>query len=331
MNKQQRHHCMIWDFRSLESVTQAAGYIRKYSKTQIFETSVSDVTQAIRAATRCCGGGRMSPLHSAAEEGDALLTDALITLGANVRGRDTRGSTPLFAACEAGHADVVARLLRAGSDPLTLNASGEGPLYIAALRGHGLVVKVLLDHCRRCGIRWENAELYGDGWTPLHAAIIGNHLKVAVQLLEAASEGRNKNENLKLLVYSKNRYGQTCLHIAARKSSFEAVDTLLRAGGPALLLRVDADGRTAIDVAKQNSNYAALRALQQRDGPDVQNYSNRLEVEPFLSSSRKNQSKTRQVSKREDYKGRCCGENTETGFKWVGRRLQDRRQQMVGP
>jgi ankyrin repeat protein len=333
MNKQQRHHCMIWDFRSLESVTQAAGYIRKYSKTQIFETSVSDVTQAIRAATRCCGGGRMSPLHSAAEEGDALLTDALITLGANVRGRDTRGSTPLFAACEAGHADVVARLLRAGSDPLTLNASGEGPLYIAALRGHGPVVKVLLDYCRKCDIRWENGELYGDGWTPLHAAIIGNHLKVAVQLLEAASEGCSKVENMKALVYAKNRYGQTCLHIAARKSSFEAVNTLLRAGGPALVLRVDSDGRTAIDVAKQNSNYAALRALQQRDGPDGPlNYSNRLEVEPFLSSgSRRNQAKTRQVSKREDYKGRCCGENTETGFKWVGRRLQDRRQQMVRP
>jgi hypothetical protein len=57
------------------------------------------------------------------------------------------------------------------------------------------------------------------------------------------------------------RYGQTAVHIAARRGSFELVHCLVEAGGGAAVAAVeDCNGMTAADVARRNGNATGIRA-----------------------------------------------------------------------
>ncbi|GFR44213.1 hypothetical protein Agub_g5400, partial [Astrephomene gubernaculifera] len=160
------------------------------------------VAAIMRCAVNCSNVTRSTPLHTASERGDAGGVRHLLDAGAAVDARDTAGSTPLFLASEAGHMEVVTRLLAAGADLRQSNAAGETPLYIASLRGHLGCVKELLTHCKKHGIAWQEAELYGDAWTPLHAAAVANRADVAACLLQAAGTSRAPQ-----LVVAPNKYG----------------------------------------------------------------------------------------------------------------------------
>lgn len=151
------------------------------------DLACGDADLLLSAAANCSAGGRCTPAHAAAEEGDARRLVALLAMGAAPEARDKAGSTPLFVACEAG-AVACARVLveQACADPCARNTAGETPLYIAALRGHGAVVDLLLEACQRRGVRWTEPCLFGDGWTPLHAAAVGGHTAVGERLLDAA-------------------------------------------------------------------------------------------------------------------------------------------------
>lgn len=217
------------------------------------------VDAMLRASSRCSSGGRTTPVHIAAETGNLHHAEELLSLGAHVTSRDRSGAAPLFTACEAGHADVVSLLLQAGADPTARNAAGEAPLYIASLRGHARVVDVLVSHCTHRAIQWQDPSLYGDGWTPLHAAAVSGRLAIAVQILDAAA--RHSPDATARLVRATNRYGQTSLHVAARKGTPALLQVLMRAGDKRALALLDCDGKTAADVARRNGNAAVWKML----------------------------------------------------------------------
>ncbi|GLC60409.1 hypothetical protein PLESTB_001609200 [Pleodorina starrii] len=211
------------------------------------------VATVLRCAVNCSSVTRSTPLHVAAERGAVSGVGQLLAAGAVVDARDTAGSTPLFLASEAGHTAVVERLLAAGADPSLGNVSGETPLYIAALRGHLGCVKALLGCCKARGIAWQDPEMYGDAWTPLHAAAVANRADVAAYLLQAAgASGAGE------LVLAPNKYGQSVLHVAARKGSAQLLRLLLSAGGAAVVGSRDGSGDTPVDVAKKNRHVEAL-------------------------------------------------------------------------
>ena len=79
-----------------------------------------------------------------------------------------------------------------------------------------------------CGCALQDGKLYGDGWTPLMAAAVADRHGIAVRLLTAAGAAVDK------LVRHANRYGQTAVHIAARKGSLPLLRALLNIGGPAV-------------------------------------------------------------------------------------------------
>lgn len=207
---------------------------------------------ALRCAAASSSPSRTTPLHCAAERGDVASVAALLDLGAGVEARETNGATPLFLAAEAGHVAVVEALLAAGADLRHSNAAGESPLYISSLRGNLGVVEALLAHCQGRGIAWQDPHLYGDCWTPLMAAAVGNRLDVAQSLLQAAGAAAGP------LVSAVNKYGQSVVHIAARKAPAKLLRLLLHFGGSAVVAKADTSGETPLDIARKNKHILAL-------------------------------------------------------------------------
>lgn len=209
----------------------------------------------IEAAVNCSNAARQTPLHVAVDVDEASAVEALLGLGSGVNARDKGGATPLFVACESGHAGCAKLLLRGGADVVLRNSAGEAPLYIAALRGEIMVVDVLLQHMRQEGIRWQDGGLYGDGWTPLMAAAVADRHNIAVRLLSAAGSA------VGALVRHANRYGQTAVHIAARKGSLPLLTALLTIGGPSVAAARDCVGISPADIASKNNHTAAVELL----------------------------------------------------------------------
>lgn len=242
----------IWDLALGGSVAAAAAALRAASQ-EGAPWAHSGLSMALRCAVNCSSGTRCTPLHASCERGDAATARSLLSLGTQVNARDTAGATALFLACEAGNTLAVEVLLASGADPNISNAAGECPLYIAALRGHIGVVRAILRHCTKNGVQWQEPKLYGDCWTPLMAAAVADRHDVALCLLMAAGlPGARK------LVNAVNRYGQSVMHIAARKGSQKLLQLLLSFGGHASIGAADTSGDTPVDVAKKNRHEVAL-------------------------------------------------------------------------
>ena len=74
----------------------------------------------------------------------------------------------------------------------------------------------------------QDPDLYGDGWTPLLAAAVADRCSIASLLLRSAGHDACR------LACATNRYGQSSLHVAARRGRENMIELLLEAGGSAL-------------------------------------------------------------------------------------------------
>jgi len=152
-----------------------------------WESSTKDVAFGLRGAANCSDVRKRTPLHMAAARGDVPMIAGLLAIGAVAVGmKDSSGGTALFVAAESGYAQACELLLQGGADVLASNRAGETPLYIAALRGHSAAVGIMLAHCHERGVNWQDADVYGDGWTPLMAATVADRQNVGEMLLRAA-------------------------------------------------------------------------------------------------------------------------------------------------
>ena len=227
----------------------------------------------LAAAAACSSASRSTPLHVAAADGDAPRARALLSLGAPRTARDRGGANPVFVAAEAGNVGVLTAVLGGGGlhaaapsptpplDPTaaaTRNAAGEAPLYIAALRGHSACVSALLAHFEGAAFDWTDPALYGDAWTPLMAASLAAR-RCAVDALLAAARPAARAAALAAAL---NRYGQSALHVAARRGDAGTLRSLLAAGGGAAAAAVDAAGDTAADVARRAGHGEAAALLE---------------------------------------------------------------------
>ena len=183
-----------------------------------------------------------TPAFVAAEAGRECALRALLNRGkADGRARNSAGEAPLYISSLRGHSGAVAALLdffrgereeerkKKNSNSSSSSSSSIPPLAC-----------------------WTDPLLYGDGWTPVMAAALGGRKEVLRALLAAAaeaaadaaadSEGSSNTPKMKaaprrrrgaLLVRAANRYGQTALHIAARRGCCESLKALLEASASA--------------------------------------------------------------------------------------------------
>ena len=92
-------------------------------------------------------GDGMTALHWAAANGDAALTQMLLSAGANIRATTRLGGiTPLLMASQSGHAQVVAALLAAGAAANSSTGTGATALMLAARSGNTETVTRLIEN-----------------------------------------------------------------------------------------------------------------------------------------------------------------------------------------
>ena len=163
-----------------------------------------------------------TPLHRAAEEGEAKAVETLISAGADVNAKDNSGASPLFSAVWRGEPKIVETLISAGAD---VNAKRENPQYVfdkdsrplhyAASLGHTEIISLLIS--AGAGVNAKNNE----GEIPLHWA--ARNPETAKVLISAGADVNAREKHSTGL-------GFTPLFLAVRDNSTEVVKTLIAGG-----------------------------------------------------------------------------------------------------
>jgi len=202
-------------------------------------------------------------IHKAARNNYYEVVDLLLKLKVNVNAQNRYDDTPLHLAVQFRNAEVVERLLFEQARVNAKNKKGVAPLHIAAANGKEEILNSLLDHGAKLNIADQN------GMKPIHhgvksgkRVIIRTLLNNGASLVEVDDRKNNvlhhacKVGNDELITFilrhmmisdSKNIFGETPLHIAARYCSLSGVKALVHAGFD-IQAKNDV-GLTPIDVA----------------------------------------------------------------------------------
>ena len=125
--------------------------------------------------------------------------------------------------------------------PEVRNARDESPLMLAALRGREALVQVLVSR---------GASVNKQGWTPLHYAATGGHLRVVAFLIGAHADVNAESPN-----------GTTPLMMAAMYGNSDVVKLLLESGAEAY--PHNDQGLTAEDFATKAGREDSARLIRQ--------------------------------------------------------------------
>jgi ankyrin repeat protein len=134
-----------------------------------------------------------SPLHTAAQKGDADVVRRLIADGVNVDAKDYYSKTPLHVAAETGNEKIVALLIKAGADievgvPGYPDARfiGATPLIIATLLGQTTVAELLIS--AGADVNARNTGVTGEDRTVLHNAVVNGQESIAALLIAGGAD-----------------------------------------------------------------------------------------------------------------------------------------------
>jgi ankyrin repeat protein len=161
-------------------------------------------------------GRNRTPLHIAAEQGDAVLAAFFTALGAEVNAVDGQGRTPLSISAEKLDGPTAAVLTEAGADIHYLMSGGKTPALLALAEDGGFLSALLTPN----SVKSADAE----GRTLLHLAALEGKRSAVTAVLGAGAE-----------VNAKDKAGRTPLDLALTrpdsKSHVESAEGLILAGG----------------------------------------------------------------------------------------------------
>ncbi len=132
--------------------------------------------------------GGITPLMTAALEGDTDMARTLIQAGANVDARDGWGHSALMLALEEGHTDIAQLLIQAGASHFFMGLGDKTALHWAAFGSAEVVLDLI-----QAGA---DVNVYdSEGETPLmYAAQVGN-TDVVRLLIQAGANVNDENDN----------------------------------------------------------------------------------------------------------------------------------------
>ena len=222
----------------LTDVTEHRGYDRKTILHWAVINDWEDVL--IRAITQAHArvnerDSRMrTPLHEAAEYGNAKLARKLIAHGASARSRDHQGRTPVQLAAIEGFSDTVQALLNSDFDINDADLQQRTFVHWAASWDWTIIMRHVIED--------PDANLFKHdcmGRTALHVAALCGCPNVLKLLIREHTLDVNEMDS----------FGNTLLHLAARGRSLSVVDVLLLKSHFTKVHAVNNHGQTALDVA----------------------------------------------------------------------------------
>lgn len=174
----------------------------------------------------------LDDLFKAVRLGNTEEVQTLLTRGMDVNSTDPGGNSILMEATREGKPEIVRVLIARKVRVNAQNAAGDTAIMIGALTGRYEVVQLL----RKAG-----AQIDQPGWTPLHYAAFGGHVRICQFLI---AEGASVN--------APSANGTTPLMMAVREGRAETVKVLLDARADPNA-KTDA-GRTALQWATASGN-----------------------------------------------------------------------------
>jgi ankyrin repeat protein len=211
-----------------------------------------------------------TPLHASVYSDNPVLTQELISQGAEINSRGRRGYAPLDLAIVFGKTEVAGLFIEYGADIEAENGQGRRPLTHASWLGREEVVNQLLD---------AGADANGrdsKGQTPILAATIKGREAIVDLLLGkgAGVEAADGNRNMLLL------------HHACVVGHPNIVESIIAAG--AKVDAVDSTGRTALHYAARHGHHRVADLLLEngakRPSDLVENYGRSSHLSRTLST-----------------------------------------------
>ncbi|MHB9108400.1 MAG: ankyrin repeat domain-containing protein [Armatimonadota bacterium] len=158
--------------------------------------------------------GRVTPLEEAVAMAQPAVVKALITAGADIQRKTSKGSLLHAAVTHPGNLEVVKLLVDKGLDVnAKSHAAGPMPLHLAVTACHEDIIAFLIEH----GADIKNT---GQGWSPLQLAAFAGNAGAVNALLEAGAGINDRGVD-----------GRTPLKMALDGAKDPAVLNLLRQQG----------------------------------------------------------------------------------------------------
>jgi len=185
-----------------------------------------------------------SPLHRAANMNFPEAAKVLLDAGADLKATDRYRRSPLHMAAQLGRVTIARLLIERGADLNAVDAGNQTPLHYAIRAGtDGTGVNNSTEFgflLMEKGARVDLADK--DGATPLVWAVRQGYTELAGAILRRGGAIETREPGT----------GRTLLHLTALKGYGDLAELLLARGLDASVK--DADGKTALDYAREHGN-----------------------------------------------------------------------------
>ena len=160
--------------------------------------------------------------------------------------------TPLHVAAESGEAETALAHIQSGASVDAIDEDRRTPLHLAAMEGHARVVRAIIE----AGASVDAKDL-DDGMTPLHLAAMVGHTQVVRALVEAGAsvDGRDLSGTTALHFAAMEGKTETALALATSGASLEATDVDSRT--PLYFATVDGAVGTVLALAEAGASVDA--------------------------------------------------------------------------